>query len=258
MLMVISPAKTLDFDTAASCPLHTTPALLEHSAELIALLRQQSPAQLSALMSISDKLAVLNAGRYSAWKLPFDSVNAKPALLAFMGDVYEGLNAATLKPAQQLWLQDHLRILSGLYGCLRPLDLMQAYRLEMGTTLANARGKDLYAFWGDLVSDSLNQALAQDAEPVLVNLASQEYFRSVRPARLRARIVTPVFQDGKHGKYKIISFHAKRARGLMVRWAVEQSVNEPEQLKGFDSEGYAFDPAASGADIWVFRRAHED
>jgi uncharacterized protein len=254
MLMVISPAKRLDFETTADAVRHTQPEHLAHSAELIDILKRQSPAQLADLMSISDALAVLNAGRFSDWHQPFTAQNAKPALLAFMGDVYEGLDAASLTAAQRDWLQDRLRILSGLYGCLRPLDLMQAYRLEMGSKLANPRGKDLYAFWGDIITDSLNRALAGDVDPVLINLASGEYFKSVRPAKLNARIVTPVFQDLKGGQYKIVSFHAKRARGLMVRWAVQHDVRVPDELKAFDSEGYLFAPAASDGDKWVFRR----
>lgn len=254
MLMVISPAKTLDFETKADGIRHTQPEHLEHSAELIGILRQKSPADISQLMSVSDALAVLNVGRYHDWHPPFTPHNAKQAVLAFMGDVYEGLDAASLPPPRLDWLQDHLRILSGLYGCLRPLDLMQPYRLEMGTRLANARGKDLYAFWGDLVTDSLNRALAGEKAPVLVNLASGEYFKSVRPARLAARIVTPVFQDRKGDQYKVVSFHAKRARGLMARWAALRGIRVPDELKAFDSEGYAYDPAASDGDTWIFRR----
>ncbi|TDR77930.1 peroxide stress protein YaaA [Paludibacterium purpuratum] len=256
MLMVISPAKTLDFDTPAHTDRHTQPDLLAHSAELIKVLRTCSPADIAALMAISDALAVLNVGRYHDWHPPFTPGNAKQAVLAFMGDVYEGLDAATLDDRQLDWLQGHLRILSGLYGCLRPLDLMQAYRLEMGISLGNPRGKNLYAFWGELITERLNLALAHDPEPVLVNLASNEYFKSIKPAKLKARIVTPIFQDLKGDQYKVISFHAKRARGLMVRWAVEHAVTDPQALKAFDSEGYAFDSAASDSDNWVFRRAH--
>ncbi|MBV8048797.1 MAG: peroxide stress protein YaaA [Paludibacterium sp.] len=254
MLMVISPAKTLDYDTPAHVARYTLPDLLDHSAELIKLLRTRTPADIAAMMGISDALATLNVGRYHDWQPHFTPDNAKQAVLAFMGDVYEGLDAATLDAGQLDWLQNHLRILSGLYGCLRPLDLMQAYRLEMGIKLANARGKDLYAYWGDRITERLNDVLAADSDPVLVNLASNEYFKSVRPAKLRARVVTPVFQDQKGGQYKVISFHAKRARGLMVRWAVEHAVTDPQTLKAFDSEGYAFSQEASTGDSWVFRR----
>jgi len=255
MLMVISPAKTLDVERAPPCPQASQPQFLEHSAELITILRAYSPSDLARLMSISDSLAVLNAGRFSAWQQPFDQRNAKPALQTFMGDVYEGLDAASLNEQQLAWLQAHLRILSGLYGSLRPLDLMQPYRLEMGTRLTNARGKDVYAFWGETITTELNQVLDGHPAPVLVNLASAEYFKAVKPKLLQARVVTPVFQEQKQGQYKIVSFHAKRARGLMVRWAVEHQVEEPEALQAFSSEGYRFDPAASERDQWVFRRA---
>ncbi|WP_215777399.1 peroxide stress protein YaaA [Paludibacterium sp. B53371] len=256
MLMVISPAKTLDYDTPAHTAQFSQPELLNQSAELIRVLRTLSPADLAALMSISDALAVLNVGRFHDWQPPFTPENAKQAVLAFMGDVYEGLDAASLNEQQLSWLQDHLRILSGLYGCLRPLDLMQAYRLEMGTRLANPRGKDLYAFWGEQITEQLKARLAQDPVPVLVNLASNEYFKSVKTAKLGVRIVTPVFQDLKGAQYKVVSFHAKRARGLMVRWAVDHQIDDPEQLKAFDAEGYAFCQAASDDDQWVFRRDH--
>jgi hypothetical protein len=254
MLMVISPAKTLDYDTPAHTARHTQPGFLAHSAELVATLRQLSPADIGQLMSISDALATLNAGRFHDWGGEFTPENAKQAVLAFMGDVYEGLDAKSLSEPQLGWLQQHLRILSGLYGLLRPLDLMQAYRLEMGTRLANPRGSNLYQFWGDIITEALNAELAQQAQPQLVNLASDEYFKSVKPKKLQATVITPVFQDLKNGQYKIISFYAKRARGLMARWAVEHAVTDAEALKGFNSEGYAFDANASDATHWVFRR----
>ncbi|MGL6047739.1 MAG: peroxide stress protein YaaA [Vogesella sp.] len=254
MLMVISPAKTLDYDTPAHTARYTQPGFLAHSAELITTLRQLSPADIGQLMSISDTLATLNAGRFHDWGGEFTPENAKQAVLAFMGDVYEGLDANSLSEPQLGWLQQHLRILSGLYGLLRPLDLMQAYRLEMGTRLANARGSNLYQFWGDIITDALNAELAQQAQPQLVNLASDEYFKSVKPKKLQATVITPVFQDLKNGQYKIISFYAKRARGLMARWAVEHAVTDAEALKAFNSEGYAFDAHASDATHWVFRR----
>ncbi len=254
MLMVISPAKTLDYDTPAHTARHTQPDFLAHSAELIATLRQLSPADIGQLMGISDALATLNAGRFHDWGGEFTPENAKQAVLAFMGDVYEGLDAASLSEQQLDWLQQHLRILSGLYGLLRPLDLMQAYRLEMGTRLANPRGANLYQFWGDIITDALNAELAKQPLPQLVNLASDEYFKSVKPKKLQATVITPVFQDLKNGHYKIISFYAKRARGLMARWAVQHAVRDAEALKGFNSEGYAFDANASDATHWVFRR----
>ena len=252
MLMVISPAKTLDFDTPAPSPQHTQPDFLDHSVALVRVLREQSPADIANLMSISDALATLNVGRFHDWQPVFTPDNAKQAVFAFMGDVYEGLDAATLNDSERDYLQQHLRILSGLYGLLRPLDLMQPYRLEMGTRLANPRGKNLYEFWGEIITDALNAKLA--AAPVLVNLASDEYFKSVKPKKLKATIITPVFQDLKNGQYKIISFYAKRARGLMARWATQHHISDAEQLKNFDSEGYAFVAEASDATTWVFRR----
>jgi cytoplasmic iron level regulating protein YaaA (DUF328/UPF0246 family) len=182
-------------------------------------LREKSPSDISRLMGISDTLATLNVGRYHDWSPVFTPDNAKQAVLAFMGDVYEGLNAASLNDGQLDYLQQHLRILSGLYGLLRPLDLMQPYRLEMGTRLANPHGANLYAFWGERITNALNALLDTTDNPVLVNLASDEYFKAVKPAKLHGRLITPVFQDYKNGQYKIISFYAKQARGLMARWA---------------------------------------
>ncbi|WP_434629692.1 peroxide stress protein YaaA [Chromobacterium sp. CV08] len=257
MLMVISPAKTLDYQTPPAVDQHSQPDLLDHSAELIDVLRSKSPLDIAKLMDISDALANLNVGRYADWQRPFTTGNAKQAIYAFMGDVYEGLDAGSLSPAATGYLQQRLRILSGLYGVLRPLDLMQAYRLEMGTRLSNGRGKNLYEFWGDIVTARLNAQLDALGQRTLINLASDEYFKSVKPKALDAAIVTPVFQDRKNGQYKIISFYAKRARGLMARWAAERGVTDPERLRDFDSEGYAFDPAASSELSWVFRRDRE-
>lgn len=258
MILVISPAKALDYETPPTTTSFTQPDFLDHAAELIAVLREKSPAEIAELMALSDPLSSLNVARYASWSLPFAPDNAKQALLAFNGDVYEGLDAKRLTEADLAWAQDHLRILSGLYGVLRPLDLMQAYRLEMGTRLANPRGKNLYEFWGERITDELNRLLAGEEEAgrerVLVNLASDEYFKSVKPKKLKGRIVTPVFEDWKGGRYKIISFYAKRARGLMSRYAITRRVDEVEALKGFDAEGYAFAADASDADTLVFRR----
>jgi cytoplasmic iron level regulating protein YaaA (DUF328/UPF0246 family) len=261
MILIISPAKALDFETplpALSQPV-TQPDFLDESAELIDLLRPQSPAEIAALMGLSDKLASLNVARYANWSRPFTGDNARPALFAFNGDVYEGLGARSLDAAGLAWAQSHLRILSGLYGVLRPLDLMQAYRLEMGTRLANARGRDLYAFWGKKIALALAGLLREEAEkngasPVLVNLASEEYFKATPRKSITARIVTPVFEDWKNGRYKIISFYTKRARGLMSRYAVDRRLEVVEELRGFDSEGYAFAAEASDDNTWVFRR----
>lgn len=257
MLFVLSPAKSLDYDTpaAAADAVHTMPLFPDDSAELIALLQTQSPQQIAALMGISDKLALLNVGRYAVWSKKASPDNARQAILAFDGDVYDGLAARTLSSAQLDWAQQHLCILSGLYGVLRPLDLLQAYRLEMGIKLANARGSDLYQFWGGKIAAYLNTRLqAQGGEPVLVNLASQEYFKSIDRRTLQARVVECVFEDWKDGKYKIITFFAKRARGLMMRYAIEHAVDSVEGLTAFDSAGYAWAPDASGPDRLVFRR----
>lgn len=255
MLMVVSPAKSLDMDTPAPVPTFSQPDFLDESMTLVTQLRSLSEADLAALMDISGKLARLNVQRYADFSLPFSQDNAKQAVFAFNGDVYDGLDAGSLSLPALDYLQGHLRILSGLYGLLRPLDLMQPYRLEMGTRLVNVRGKDLYAFWGDRLTRRLAQVLAQDDQPVLVNLASEEYFSAVQPAALGARVVTPVFQDEKAGKYKIISFYAKKARGMMVRYASDRQVCDVEQLKAFDVAGYAYAPEVSTQDRWVFRRA---
>lgn len=254
MIIVLSPAKSLDYDTPPRTKTHTLPDFIERSAELIDVLRKLSPAQIGRLMHISDPLAALNATRYADWSPEFTAENSKQAALAFDGDVYGGLDANSLAVDDLQFAQKHLRILSGLYGVLRPLDWMQPYRLEMGTRLVNPRGKDLYAFWGDDVTLALNKPFKQDDDPVLVNLASEEYFKVVRPKVLKARIVTPVFEDWKNGQYKIISFYAKRARGLMARYAIEHRITDPRKLKAFDVDGYAFVAADSDDERWIFRR----
>ncbi|MFC5474327.1 peroxide stress protein YaaA [Paraherbaspirillum soli] len=254
MLIVLSPAKSLDYTTPSTTEIHTTPDFIEHSAELIDVLKELSPAQIGSLMKISDPLAQLNATRFSSWSTKFTSANSKQAIMAFNGDVYEGLDAASLSSAQLTYAQTHVRILSGLYGVLRPLDRMQPYRLEMGTSLVNPRGKNLYAFWGDAVTLALKRQLQQQKSQTLVNLASEEYFKVVRPSVLDAAIVTPVFEDWKNGKYKIISFYAKRARGLMARYAAQHKIADPERLKNFDVDGYQYDAEASNAGRWMFRR----
>ena len=254
MLLIISPAKTLDYETPAHTSQFTEPDFLDQSTLLIEQLRQLSPAQIGSLMSISDKLAQLNAARFQAWSLPFDQDNAKQAVLAFKGDVYTGLAAETLNNQQLTFAQQHLRILSGLYGLLRPLDLMQAYRLEMGTRFTNARGKDLYQFWGSLITEQLNKELAGQKTRVLVNLASNEYYKAVQPGNIDGEIITPVFKDWKNGQFKIISFYAKKARGLMCRYVIDRGIKQPEKLKEFDYEGYAYNPAMSSGGEWVFTR----
>ena len=258
MILVISPAKALDYATPPHVATATQPDFLDDAAELIEVLRQRSPAEVAELMALSDQLASLNVARYAAWSRPFAPDNAKQAVLAFNGDVYEGLDAPSLAAEELAWAQDHLRILSGLYGVLRPLDLMQAYRLEMGTRLVTARGKNLYDFWGERITDELNRLLAREREAgreaVLLNLASDEYFKSVKAKKIQARIVTPVFEDWKDGRYKIISFYAKRARGLMSRYVIRHRIAAVDDLRGFDAEDYAFAAEASDADTLVFRR----
>jgi cytoplasmic iron level regulating protein YaaA (DUF328/UPF0246 family) len=254
MLMVISPAKTLDFETPPTTARYTQPQYLDHSQELITQLRELTPAQISELMHLSDKLAGLNAARFGSWNPAFTPDNAKQALLAFKGDVYTGLDAETLNEGQLDYAQDHLRMLSGLYGLLRPLDLMQPYRLEMGTRLPNARGKDLYAFWGTRISEWLNHALAEQGDDLLLNLASTEYFSSVKRSALHARVIDTEFKDLKNGQYKIISFYAKKARGMMSRFVISERINDPEQLKAFDTQGYRYSAEQSSPDKLVFLR----
>lgn len=258
MLLVISPAKNLDYDTPSTLRHHTQPDFLDESQLLIDELRQLAPQDVSRLMSISDKLGVLNYDRFQQWSQPFTPDTAKPAALAFNGDVYTGLNASSFDEADFDFAQQHLRILSGLYGLLRPLDLMQPYRLEMGTKFANQRGSNLYDFWGGRITEALNEQLRALNTGILVNLASNEYFKAVKPKALNADIITPVFKDWKGDQYKIISFYAKKARGLMCAYAIRNRLTDVEQLKGFDSEGYAFNEAMSSAKEWVFIRRLAD
>ncbi len=250
MLIVISPAKKLDYTSAVKSPLFTQPELLDHSQELLQGLKALAPQDVSSLMKLSDKLGALNFERFQEWRIPFTSTNARPAVLAFKGDVYQGLDAVSMSDEDLRWAQDHLRILSGLYGLLRPLDLMQAYRLEMGTKFANPRGADLYQFWGDIITTELNKA----EKAILINLASNEYFKSVHKKDIAARIITPVFMDKKNDSYKIISFYAKKARGLMSSYIIRNRISDAEQIKNFDADGYSYNAALSEADRWVFVR----
>jgi uncharacterized protein len=254
MLFLLSPAKSLDYETPLPVQPHTAPLFVKQSKVLIDLLRGYAPHQIAELMDLSDKLSSLNVARYAAWSSRASEKNARQAVLAFNGDVYDGLNAKTLPADHLAWAQDHVCILSGLYGVLRPLDLMQPYRLEMGTALHGAHGKDLYQFWGSRIADYLNQRLKVDVSPVVVNLASQEYFRAVDTKALQARVVECVFQDYKNGQYKIISFFAKRARGLMARYAIDHQLTTPDQLRGFNLDGYAWAGEQSTPERLVFRR----
>ena len=257
MLIFLSPAKSLDYRTPAQVATHTLPAFLKQSETLIRQLRKLSPAEIAALMSISDPLALLNFHRFADWSLPFTPENAKQAVLAFDGDVYDGLAAKTLSAAGLDFAQRHVRILSGLYGILRPLDLMQPYRLEMGARFVNAAGKDLYAFWGETLLDAINGELAGMPRPVGVNLASEEYFKAAVGRKIQGHVIQPVFEDWKSGRYRVIAFFAKRARGRMTRYAVVNRLDEPDGLKGFDYDGYAFAPEVSDERTWVFRRRQD-
>jgi cytoplasmic iron level regulating protein YaaA (DUF328/UPF0246 family) len=255
MLIVLSPAKFLDYKTPVKVKAPTLPEFVSESAKLIADLKKLAPQDVAKLMGLSDPLATLNVGRYRDWSKTFTEINSKPAIYAFNGDVYDGFDVKSLNAKAIDFAQDHIRILSGLYGALRPLDLMQAYRLEMGTSLKNARGKDLYAFWGNRVTNSLKKILDKEKKPVLLNLASEEYFKVLQAKDLACPVIAPVFQDAKEGKYKIISFYAKRARGLMARYVVENRISDPADLKGFNLDGYKYYAAESTVDKPVFRRA---
>lgn len=258
MLIIISPAKTLDYDSPLATTRFTQPELLDHSAQLMEYCRELTPAQIGSLMKISDKLAGLNAARFAEWQPNFTPQNARQAILAFKGDVYTGLHAEDFSEQDFDFAQQHLRMLSGLYGLLRPLDLMMPYRLEMGIKLHNAKGNDLYSFWGDLLTEKLNQQLKEQGDDVLINLASDEYFKAVKPAKLDSQLIKPVFLDEKGGKFKVISFYAKKARGLMSRFIIQNQLTQPEQLKDFNLEGYFFDEEKidkSGSEL-IFKR-HE-
>jgi len=257
VLIVVSPAKSLDYESPLPTKKHSEPRLLDRAAELVDVMAQKSPADISALMSVSSTLAELNHERFQDWERPFTVDNARPALLAFTGDVYLGMDPAnTFTERDFTHAQKTLRILSGLYGVLRPLDLMQPYRLEMGTPLVTERGKDLYAFWGGTITDQLNADIAASpGADVLVNLASNEYFGSVDAAGIDARLVTPTFLDSKAGgPYKIVSFFAKRARGAMAGWIIRNRISSVRALQDFDGMGYRYDGERSSADQPVFVR----
>lgn len=258
MLFLLSPAKSLDYESPGAVVEPSEPLFVRQSTQLIRLLRQRSVQDVATLMSLSDKLAALNVARYQAWSRRAGDANARPAVLAFDGDVYDGLAARSLKPADLKWAQEHLCILSGLYGVLRPLDRMQAYRLEMGTALPNPKGDNLYQFWGAQIAQYLNSRQADSAFPVVVNLASQEYFRAVDLKVLRGTVVDCVFEEHKGNGYKVVSFFAKRARGLMARYAIQHRVRSVEKLKAFEAEGYRFSADASNARRLVFRRSSQE
>lgn len=254
MLIVISPAKKLDYETPVKSGKFTMPDFLDDSAKLISTLRKYSAMDLAELMHLSMNLAELNFDRYYNWTKEYDQTQARQCLLAFKGDVYAGMDAESFKQKDLDYAQSHLRILSGLYGVLRPLDLMLPYRLEMGTKLENERGKNLYEFWGDTITDALNKQLKAQKDDILVNLASNEYFKSVKPKKIEGRIITPQFKEKKNGQFKMIGIYAKKARGLMSRYILLNRLKDPEEIKKFDYEGYAFNASLSKGDQWVFTR----
>lgn len=257
MLILVSPAKTLDYESPLPTQKHTQPDFIDHSAELIEVCRQLTPADVASLMKVSDKIAGLNVARFAQWSPEFNFDNARQALFAFKGDVYTGLEANSLSEDEIEYAQSHLRMLSGLYGLLKPLDLMQPYRLEMGTRLANPRGSNLYQFWGDIITDKVNDALQAQGDDWLINLASNEYFKAVKTKNVKGKIITPVFKDCKNGTYKVISFYAKKARGMMARYIIENKVNDLNALKAFDTAGYYFVAAESTATELVFKREEQ-
>lgn len=254
MLIVISPAKTLDYETPAKTKTFTLPDYLDDSAELIHRMREFSALDIAELMHVSSKIAELNFDRFEAWNKNFTEKNARQAVLAFKGDVYTGLDAESFSAKDFKFAQSHLRILSGLYGLLRPLDLMQPYRLEMGSKLSNERGKNLYEFWGNTLTDGLNAQLKKIKSEHLINLASNEYFKAVKPKQINGEVITPAFKEYKNGDYKMIGFYAKKARGMLSRYIIQNQLSDIEDIKSFDVEGYKFNKSLSKGNNWVFTR----
>lgn len=250
---IISPAKKLDYSPVEKNLDSTIPSLLEHSNELIKDLKSLNPQEVSSLMSLSDKLGALNYERFQEWETPFTKSNSKQAILAFKGDVYQGLDAESLSETELIWAQKHVRILSGLYGILKPMDLMQPYRLEMGTKFATKRGQNLYDFWNSIITEELNKQFSSD-NTNLLNLASNEYFKSINVSELKANVISPVFMDKKNGKYKIISFFAKKARGLMTRYVIKNRIEDITDIQNFEDGGYCFNEAMSEDNKPVFCR----
>ncbi len=256
MIYLLSPAKTLDYESNVPPLPATMPRFLDHSAELAGIMKKLEPADLEKLMGISSKLAELNAERFREWKADYTKKDARQAILAFKGGVYQGLAVEDWKKDDFTEAQKRLRILSGLYGILRPLDLILPYRLEMGVKLENPRGANLYRFWGDLLTKSLNKELKGEKD-ALINLASNEYFSAIHPKELNSPVITPVFKDWKNGNYKVISFYAKKARGQMAAWAVQKKIKESSELKRFKGGGYAYDKNLSEGNTWVFTRGED-
>ncbi len=257
MITVISPAKSLDFESEALNVEFTEPAMLDQSDRIMQALRKKSVNKLIQMQDISRNLAELNYGRNQVWNTENSAENSRQAVSAFQGDVYQGLCSWEFSEEDHQFAQKHLRILSGLYGILRPLDRIQPYRLEMGTALKTTRGKNLYEFWKMRITDQLNDLLKEQGSKYLINLASDEYFKSVKTNKVKGEIIQPVFMDKKNGQYKIISFFAKKARGLMSRYMIQNRIDEPEYLKGFDYEGYVFNPDLTQGNKWAFTRDQE-
>ncbi|EGT3627792.1 peroxide stress protein YaaA [Morganella morganii] len=257
MLILVSPAKTLDFEQPPLTQVYSQPDFLTHSQELIQVCRQLTPSDIATLMKVSDKIAGLNTARFGEWQPDFNLDNAKQAIFAFRGDVYTGFDADSLSEAEIAQTQSQLRILSGLYGLLRPLDLIMPYRLEMGTALSNPKGKNLYEFWGDTLTQAVNEALAESGSDIIVNLASNEYFKAIKPKKLQGQLISPVFKDGKNSQYKVISFFAKRARGMMARYIITNKVNTLAELKAFNLAGYYYSEEQSSPTHPTFLRAEQ-
>ena len=252
MLTVISPAKTLDFEALPKTSKSSLPSFSKQAKELVSIMRKKSPKELSSLMRISPKLAELNVTRYQRFKER--SKIGKPAITAFKGDVYIGLDVDTYSERDFTFAQKSIRILSGLYGLLKPLDLIQPYRLEMGTKLSNPRGANLYDFWRDLISEALSNELAEHRNKSLINLASNEYFKVLTAEKMKVQIITPVFKDYSNGDYRVLSFFAKKARGTMASFIVQNRISKPDDLKEFDKDGYKFNESFSSDERWVFTR----
>ena len=257
MLIIVSPAKTLDYDSPLAIEKYTQPELIDQSKLLINECRKLTPVDIATLMKVSDKIAGLNVARFEQWSETFTPENSRQAILAFKGDVYTGLEAQTMSEEDFDYAQSHLRMLSGLYGLLRPLDLMQPYRLEMGSRLANERGSNLYQFWGDIITNKLNDTLSEQEDDIVVNLASNEYFKSVKTKQLKGKVVTPIFKDCKNGQYKVISFYAKKARGMMARYIIDNRISSIESLTNFDVAGYYYVEQESSATELVFKREEQ-
>ncbi len=257
MLIIISPAKTLDYESPLKTKTFTLPDYLENSQELTSQLRQLSPLEISKLMKVSEKIADLNFDRYQAWDKSFTEKNARQSALAFKGDVYRGLDTQSFSAKDFSFAQQHLRILSGLYGLLRPLDLIQPYRLEMGTKFNINQNKNLYEFWGSTITDGLNTQLGKIKSDHVINLASNEYFKAIKPKQLKAKIITPAFKEYKNGEYKMIGIYAKKARGMLSRYIIQNQLVNPEDFKTFNEEGYKFNKKLSEENTWVFSRSRK-